>query len=78
MSPWDALLSRLASETLRGWKFGRGSGRPFFFFFFTRQRLELGAPGVSPGFTVTSFKQLQTETVHSCPGARIHSPTGMG
>lgn len=32
-SPWGALLSCLALDSLRGWKFGREKGRPFFFFY---------------------------------------------
>lgn len=43
----------------------RQGEREAFFFFFMRQRLELGAPGVSPGFTVTSFKQLQRRFIHA-------------
>ena len=46
-SPWGARLSRLASETLRGWKFGRGKGRPFFFFFYEAEAGTGGTRGLS-------------------------------
>lgn len=75
--PWDSLLSRLAlklsgdgnSGGREGSLYCKGQGRGW---------TGAGAVLVPPGLPVTSFKEVQTDTLHSCLGPESIPLMGRG